>query len=172
MRTGNVLILMTCGVLVLADWSQPGRFRFSFPFISESARVAQQVPAAFARGRDAALIRMEQKNQAIAQYQGPMDIAPVLDQCGSPVPPTYSGVTKQQIAAFMASNPINQFTLEQTTQQLGGPLCQLDPFTLLWLEQGSNQTFRVTFNQQGDRLRVVVGFEYDEPAAATHTTTL
>ncbi len=142
MRTGNVLILATCGVLALADWSQPGRFKFGFPFVSESVRVAQQVPAAFAKGRDAALIRMEQKTKAIAQYQGPMDIAPVLDQCGSPVPPTYLGVTKQQIAAFMASNPLNQSTLEQATQHLGGPLCQLDPFTLLWLEQGSNTNSR------------------------------
>jgi hypothetical protein len=168
-----VLILATCGILVLADWSQSGRFQFGFPFISESVRVVQQVPATLAKGRDAAFIRLEQKTKAIAQYQGPVEIAPVQDSCGSPVPPTHLGVTKQQIAAFVASNPINQLTLEQATQTLGAPLCQVDPFTLLWVEQGSSKSFRVTFNQQGDRLRVVVGFNYDElPATPPDVTTL
>lgn len=175
MRTGNVLILATCGILVLADWSQSGRFQFGFPFISESVRVAQQVPATLAKGRDATLAQVEQATESI-QYEGPAVAAPVKDSCGSPVPPTYVGITKAAIAAFVASNPINQQTIEETAQSLGSPLCQVDAYTLRWMEYGSSNSLQVTFQQQGDRPQsfVVVGYGYDEqqPAPATSTTTL
>lgn len=164
MRTGNVLILATCGVLVLADWSQPGRFRFGFPFVSESVRVAQQVPAAFAKGRDAALAELGDAEELL-RYEGPVVAKPVQDSCGDPVPPTYAGVTKQQIAGFVASKPIDRQTLEETAQQLGQPFCQVDPYTLRWTEQGSTNSLQVTFQQQGDRPQVVVGYQYDDKSA-------
>jgi len=171
MRTGNVLILATCGILVLADWSQPGRFKFGFPFISESVRVARQVPATFSKGRDATLAQVEQAKESI-QYEGPAVAAPVKGSCGSPTPATHVGITKAAIAAFVASNPINQQTIEETAKTLGPPLCQVDAYTLRWMEYGSANSLQVTFQQQGDR-PLVVGYRYDEQQpAATNTTKL
>lgn len=161
MRWGNVLMMATCGLLVLADWSQPGRFRFGFPFITESVRVAQQVPAALTQGRDTALTELGRAVE-VFEYQGPAAAAPTQQTCDALGKMAEIGASMQAIAAFIGSNPIGTTTIDQVGQQLGQPLCQIDPYTLVWAQQGSASSLRVIFQQQGGAAAVVVGYRYDE----------
>lgn len=170
MRWGNVLIMATCGLLVLADWSQPGRLRFGFPFVTESVRVAQQVPAALTQGRDATL---EQLGRAVEvlEYQGPAAVAPTQQTCGALGQMAETGASMQAIAAFIGSKPIGSATIDQVGRQLGQPLCQSDPYTLVWAQQGSANLLRVTFQQQGGAAAVVVGYQYDKQHSPPANTT-
>lgn len=170
MRWGNVLMMATCGLLAIADWSQPGRFRFGFPFLTESVRVAQQVPAALAQGRDATLDQLGQAVESI-QYSGPAAAAPAQPTCGAIGQVAESGASMQAIAAFISTNPIGTMTLDQAAQELGQPLCQIDPYTLVWAQQGSANSLRVTFQQQGGAAAIVMGYRYDEQSSPPANTT-
>ncbi|MFQ3618377.1 MAG: hypothetical protein SNJ57_15820 [Cyanobacteriota bacterium] len=172
MRTGNVLIVATCGLFVLADWSQPGRFRFGFPFITESVRVAQEVPGALRKTQNATLEHLEQAVESI-EYSGPAAAAPTRPTCNKLGQVAEVGASMQAIAAFIGSNPIGTTTIDQVGQQLGQPLCQSNPYTLVWAQQGSASSLRVTFQQQGGAAAVVVGYQYDEqPSPSANTTNL
>lgn len=170
MRTGNVLIVATCGLFLLADWSQPGRFRFGFPFITESVRVAQEVPGALSKAQDATLEQLEQAVESI-EYAGPAAAAPTRPTCDELGQVAEAGASMQAIATFIGSNPIGSATIDQVGQQLGQPLCQVDPYTLVWAQQGSANSLRVTFQQQGGAAAVVVGYRYDEQSSTSAETT-
>jgi hypothetical protein len=64
-RTGNLLICITCLLTLLSEWSVSGQLMFGFPFITEPLSQLAKVPGSASRVRDRTFAELDKFRPAL-----------------------------------------------------------------------------------------------------------
>lgn len=149
MRKGNAIIAGVCGLILLSEWSKPGRLSFAFPFVQQPIAIAEQVPSST-------------KENVLNAVQSLDDAMPRLEESHQPSTQCSAAGTFNPSQLQEFRNSYRSLTLQQTTELLGEPQCKPNPKTTVYL------------GLDGSRLEVygidkVEGFKY-APSIQINTT--
>lgn len=108
MRKGNLLMILPCVVIVLAEWSKPGQLHFGFPYLAQLVEVFKQVPGGFAKTRDTTARNIEIAMAPVTVYtpKPSPDLSPSPEATAAPSPvPIPSPVVEPTVVAEASSTP-------------------------------------------------------------------